>query len=97
MDQYDLRPRSAFGQAYRPAEGKVDPTIDMKTPVREQVHRMDAVAYFTLLVKLLKENPPAREDATLVEKFARIGLVPGKEFDASKLSASVAREIPELA
>jgi hypothetical protein len=34
--------------AYTPPPGKVDPSIDMKTAVREQVNRMDAVAYFTL-------------------------------------------------
>ena len=30
----------------------------MKTAVREQVNRMDAVEYFTLLAELMKANPP---------------------------------------
>lgn len=94
MDKYQLMPLSAFGKPYTPPAGKVDPSVDGKTPVREQVHKMDAVAYFTLLAKLMKDNPPAKEDAAMVAKLAKIGLVPGKDFDASKLSAAAAKSIP---
>jgi hypothetical protein len=97
MDKYDLRPLSAYGKPYTPPTGKVDPTIDMKTPVRDQVHNLDAVAYFTLLAKLLKDNPPAKEDAPLIERVAKIGLVPGKDFDATKLPADAAKLIPAAA
>jgi hypothetical protein len=55
----------------------------MKTAVREQVNRMDAVAYFTLLCKLMKDNPPAAADAPQLAKFASISIVPGQDFDAS--------------
>jgi hypothetical protein len=58
---------------------------------------MDAAAYFTLLAKLMKHNPPAKEDAPMVEKMAKIGLVAGKDFDASKLPAAAAAVIPEAA
>ncbi|HEX5104037.1 MAG TPA: DUF1214 domain-containing protein, partial [Pirellulaceae bacterium] len=37
------------------------------------------------LTSLMKDNPPAKEDAPLIAKIAKIGLVPGKDFDASKL------------
>lgn len=97
MDKYQLVPLSAHGKPYTPPEGKVDPTIDTKTPVRDQVHKMDAVSYFTLLAKLMKDNPPAKADAPMVAKLAKIGLVPGKDFDASKLPAAAAREIPGVA
>ena len=69
----------------------------MKTAVREQVNRMDATAYFTLLAQLMKANPPAPEDAPELAKFAKIGLVPGKDFDASKLNADFAKRIPQVA
>ena len=49
--RYTLVPLSAYGKPYTPPEGKVDPTIDMKTPVREQVNRMDAATYFKLLAR----------------------------------------------
>ena len=97
MDKYDLRPLSTHGKAYTPPPGKVDPAIDMKTAVREQVHKMDAVAYFTLLASLLKDNPPASADAPMVEKLAKIGIVPGKDFDPTKLPAAAAKRIPEAA
>jgi hypothetical protein len=97
MDKYQLVPLSAYGKPYTPPVGKVDPAIDMKTPVREQVHKMDAAAYFKLLATLMKDNPPAKEDAPMVEKLAKIGIEPGKEFDGSKLPAAAAKRIPEAA
>src|SRR5580700_2371814 len=48
QDQYSVVPLSAYGKPYTPPEGKVNPKIDMKTPVRDQVDRMDAATYFTL-------------------------------------------------
>lgn len=96
QDQFTLAPLSAYGKPYRPPPGRVDPSIDMKTAVREQVNRMDAVAYFTLLAQLLKRNPPAAADAAEVAKFARIGLVPGQDFDASKLKADFVKRIPQV-
>ena len=97
QDQVKLVPLSAYGKPYTPAPGVVDPSIDMKTAVRDQVNRMDAVAYFTLLAQLMKTNPPAAADAPQVARFASIGLVPGKDFDASKLNADFTKRIPQVA
>jgi hypothetical protein len=97
MDKYDLRPLSAYGKAYKLPTGKVDPAVDTKTAVREQVHKMSAAAYFTLLAKLMKDNPPAEADAPMVKKLATIGIVPGKDFDSQKLPASAAKSIPKAA
>lgn len=97
MDKYQLVPLSAYGKPYTPPAGKVDSAVDMKTPVREQVHKLDAVAYFTLLAKLMKDNPPAKEDAPMLAKMAKIGLTPGKDFDPSKFPADAAKRIPEAA
>lgn len=97
QNEFKLAPLSSYGKAYVPPAGKVDPTIDMKKAVREQVNGMDATAYFTLLAQLMKANPPAASDAAALARFAKIGLVSGKEFDASKLSADFAKRIPEIA
>lgn len=97
QDQVKLVPLSAYGKPYTPPAGKVDPEIDMKTAVRDQVNRMDTTAYFTLLAQLLKDNPPAPADAPVMARFAKIGLVAGQDFDASKLSADFAKRIPEVA
>ena len=59
----------------------------MKTAVREQVNELDAEDYFTLLAELMKTNPPAADDAPMVAKLAKIGIVPGQDFDAAKLDA----------
>ena len=91
QDQYQLVPLSAYGRPYTPPPGKVDPSIDMKTPVREQVNRMDAEAYFKLLASLMKDNRPAPEDAPMIAKMAKIGIVPGQDFDINKLDPAVAK------
>ncbi|MGE5198581.1 MAG: DUF1254 domain-containing protein [Rhodospirillaceae bacterium] len=94
QDQVSLVPLSAYGRPYTPPPGRVDPSIDMRTPVRDQVNRMSAVEYFTLLAQLMKQNPPSPADAPHIARFARIGLVPGQDFDASKLRADFAARIP---
>lgn len=96
QDQCKLVPLSAYGKDWTPPPGKVDAGIDMKTSVRDQVNRMDAVEYFTLLADLLKANPPSAADAPMVEKMAEIGIVPGKDFDKSKLDTRFVKRIPEI-
>jgi hypothetical protein len=96
QDEFKLVPLSSYGKSYTPPAGTVDPSIDMKTAVREQVNRMDAVAYFTLLCKLMKDNPPAAADAPQLAKFAGIGIVPGQDFDATKLKADFVKRVPEV-
>jgi hypothetical protein len=62
-------------------------------PVRDQVNALDGVAYFTLLAQLMKTNPPAAADAPMVAKLAKIGVVPGQDFDPSKLDPAVVNGI----
>jgi hypothetical protein len=85
MDKYKLVPLSAYGKDYTPPNGKVDASIDTKTPVREQVNSLSAAGYFNLLAKLMKQNPPAAADAPMVAKLAQLGIAPGQSFDSSKL------------
>jgi len=37
-------PLGSYGKPDKPEPGAVDPNIDMKTAVREQVHKLDAAA-----------------------------------------------------
>lgn len=97
QDQCKLVPLSAWGKDYAPPAGTVDPRVDMKTAVREQVNALDAVSYFTLLAELMKTNPPTPADADTVARFARIGLVPGQDFDKTKLKADFVARIPHIA
>jgi hypothetical protein len=65
QDSYRLVPLGAYGKEYTPPRGKVDPDIDMKTAVRDQVNNLKAADYFKLLARLMKDNPPAKADAPL--------------------------------
>jgi hypothetical protein len=47
---------------------------------------MDAVQFFTIFAKALKANTPHKEDAPILRQLAHIGIVPGQDFDASKLT-----------
>ncbi|WP_071288332.1 DUF1254 domain-containing protein [Mycolicibacterium llatzerense] len=90
QDQISLVPLSSYGKPYTPPAGKVDPSVDMKTPVRDQVENLSTEAYFNLLAGLLKDNPPAEADKPMVEKMAKLGIVPGEKFDMGKLGPDVA-------
>jgi uncharacterized protein (TIGR03000 family) len=96
QDKYSLVPLSAYGREYTPPKGKVDRAIDMKTAVRDQVNKLDAAAFFKMLAALMKDNPPAKADAPMVEKLAKIGVVPGHDFDASKLDPAAAKALPAV-
>jgi hypothetical protein len=87
QDQFKLVPLSAWGKPYTPPPVKVDPDFDMKTAVRAQINSMDVYTYFNYLARLLKTNPPTPEDAEMVKKLVKIGLVPGEDFDPSTLRA----------
>ena len=59
------------------------------------MNALDAATYFKLFAELLKTNPPLAEDAPMVAKLAKIGIVPGQDFDVSKLDPAVAKGIAE--
>lgn len=100
QDQISAVPLSAYGKPYTPPAGVVDPSIDMKTAVRTQVDALDAETYFKLAARLMKKNPPTAEDAPMVAKLAKIGIVAGHDFDITKLDPLVAKGLlatPRLA
>jgi hypothetical protein len=90
QDKVTAVPLSAYGKTYVPPPATTDAALDMKEP-RGQVNALDGVAYFKLFAELLKTNPPAAEDAPMLEKLAKIGIVPGQDFDASKLDPAVVK------
>lgn len=95
QDEYKLVPLSAYGKEYTPPEGTFDPSIDMRTPVRNQVNVMDAGTYFKKLAALMKDNPPTHADAAMVEKLKKLGIVAGENFDISKVDPAVAEGLNE--
>lgn len=97
QDQYSSVPLSAHGKPYTPPAGVVDEKFDMKTAVRKQVHEMPLEEYFSYLARLLKTNPPKPEDAPVIGRMAKIGIVPGQELDRRKLPVLGQKLDPKLA
>jgi uncharacterized protein (TIGR03000 family) len=95
-DAISLVPLSSFGKAYTPPPGAIDPKIDMKKAPKDEVNALGAQAYFDLLAKLMNDNPPAKADAPMVVKMARIGIVAGQEFDISKLDPAIAKALQDV-
>jgi hypothetical protein len=95
QDEISVVPLSAYGRPYTPPAATIDASIDMKTAVRDQVNALSVNDYFTLLAKLMKDNPPAAADAPMLKKMAKLGIVPGQPFDGSKLGP-VAKEAFDL-
>jgi len=91
QDQVSVVPLSSWGKPFKAEAGKVDAAIDMKTAVREQVEALDADAYFKLFAELLKTNPPSPDDAPMVAKLAKLGIVPGQDFDPAKLDPAITK------
>lgn len=92
QDQYRLVPLSAWGHGdFRPPEGRVDPAVDMRTAVRDQVDGLNPAEYFALMARLMADNGPVSADAPAMAQFARIGLVAGQAFDFARLPPAVQR------
>jgi hypothetical protein len=86
QDKFTLVPLSSYGKPYTPTPGLVDPSPgDQSKSVRDLVDAMDVNAYFTYFAQLMKANPPSADDAPMVAEMAKIGLVPGQDFNPSKL------------
>jgi len=64
---------------------------------REQVNHMAAATYFKLLATLMKKNPPAAADLPIVGKMAKIGIIPGRDFDPGQLDPAVAKALEPAA
>ena len=96
QDAISVVPLSSYGKPFTPPPGKVDPNIDMKTAVRDQVNAMSSAAYFNMLATLMRDNPPARDDAPIVERMARLGIIPGQPFDFGKLDPQVQQALQDV-
>jgi hypothetical protein len=87
--EYKLTPLSAWGKPYTPpAKVPVDPKVSKEPPVK-QVEKMDAQTFFGRLNALMQANPPAAADAKAMQKFAAIGIAPGKKFSLEGLDPAV--------
>jgi hypothetical protein len=96
QDQYRLTPLSAWGRPYAPpTRVPVLADVDVKTPPAQQVARMNAATFFARLNALMKDNPPAAADAGALERFAAVGVVPGKPVHLASLEPVVAEALEQ--
>jgi hypothetical protein len=93
--QMKLVPLSQWGNDYVPPKGKIDPTVDMKTPPTLALDKMSAEAFFAALLEDLKKDPPAIYDQTVVARMKRIGLEPGKSLDFKALPTPIQQALQD--
>jgi hypothetical protein len=91
--QYKLTPLSAFGKPYGPPPGVIDPAVDMRVGPADQLAKMDSTTFFKTLARLMVSNPPSAADGPALAQLAKIGVVPGQDFDPSKLDPEVAQAL----
>ncbi len=99
QDQYTLTPLSAFGGSYAYQAPPVDPNpgFSMTDKPQAVILGMSAEEYFNRMARLMGgAAPPLPEDGPMLARLARIGLVPGQPFDASKLSAAARDSLKDL-
>jgi len=90
---YKLTPLSAWNTAYMPPTNlPIDTTLASAPPV-EQVANMDAVTFLKTFASALKQNPPSRKDAEMLAQLKTINVIPGEDFDATKLTPEQIQQI----
>jgi hypothetical protein len=90
---YKITPLSGWGKSPEAVTGKIDPSVDMKTPPKIQVDTMSGDKYFTYAAEVMKVNPPHITDEPIVARMKRIGIEPGKSFDFAKLDQAVQKAL----
>jgi len=85
QQQYTITPLSRYGDAsYRPPPPILrDPNLPTGPTPPSLVAAMSAELFFRRLAAALVKNPPRASDRPIVERLARIGVVPGQPFAPS--------------
>src|SRR6476646_6583004 len=65
------------------------PGFSMTDKPQQVIDAMDVSTYFNMMTRLMDDAaPPAPEDAPIVARMAKIGLVPGQKFDITRFDAA---------
>ena len=97
--QYKIVPLSAYGKHFEYQAPPVNPSpgFSMTDAPQDVINAMDTSTYFNLMTKLMGDAaPPAPEDAPMLARIAKIGLVPGQPYDPSKLDPAVQAAIKDM-
>lgn len=93
---FSLVPLADYGKTYTPPVGAVDPSISLSTPPTSVIKNTSGVQFLSELAQLLKSNPPPAVDAPMIAKLATIGVVPGQDFDPSRLDPAVRKALDSI-
>lgn len=103
QDQYKVVPLSSYGKPYTFVAPPVDPNppVSMTEAPQKAILALGTEGYFNLLATLMGTDakPPA-EDAPMLERMAKIGIVPGEPFKLAKLDSAIQealKDVPETA
>lgn len=98
QDQFKLTgPSTAPAKGGKATKGPAPtaPEVDTKTSPRDQVLAMDATRFFSRVAMLLPGNPPTKADADIVAKMKKLGIEPGKPFNATQLDPAVQKSLDD--
>jgi hypothetical protein len=93
QEGYKVVPLSQWGKSSEAVSGKVDSTVDMKTPPKVQVDTMSADKYFSYAADLMKLHPPHITDEPIIAQMKRIGIEPGKSLNFARLDPAVQKAL----
>jgi hypothetical protein len=97
--QYKILPLSAYGKPFTYVAPPVDPNpgFSMTDKPQQVIDAMDTSAYFNKMATLMGgAAPPPPEDAPILTRIAKIGIVPGQPFDMSKLDPAVQTALKDI-
>ncbi len=96
QDEVTLTPLSEYGKRGRkPAAAATAAPPGASVDPAAQVAAMDASTFLTHVAMLLPGNPPTKDDAPMLDKIRRVGLVAGQPFDPAKLAPLAATSVQE--
>src|SRR5262245_52761212 len=97
--QYKIVPLSSYGKPFTYTAPPVNPNpgFSMTAAPQEAILGMDTSAYFNMMAELMgTAAPPAPQDAPILSRMAKIGLVPGQPFELAKLDPAVQAALADL-
>jgi hypothetical protein len=97
--QYKITPLKEWSKPYTPVTPPVNPNpgFSMSDPPQKVILDMGTEGYFNLMARLMGSDAPALpEDGPMVAQMAKIGIVPGKPFEMSKLDPAVQAALEDI-
>jgi len=98
QSEYKAVPLSVYGKPYAaPVAPVVDAGFSMTDKPQDVINALSLDRYFTWMATLMKSDaPPTAADKKIVQKMAKIGIVPGQEFKLANLSAEAQEALKDV-